>query len=776
MYSRTVTARRGHAIGTALGVTLILGAGATSISRPVAAAANRGGPDRVGSWAAPFEEGGAGTPRCARDGGGRLLCKPVGYAQTVTPDGRVFYFNGIESSDNVRYGSAAELSPEARNARARVLDLHSGTPVWSIPGHEDGGARNPNARPGDSCAASDPLGVAGVPGRAGDGLVGSLVGGSLTGTSTGVGRNPTCSPDTGVNNSGDMFCANLATLADGRVMVVGGTSWYNEPGNGIDQAHGYPTDIGAIELEGLRSARMFNPYTNDFDQAAPMKYGRWYPGVVTLADGRVIAMSGVTKLVKSTQASSVRRTETYDPVANAWTENYTGPLSENSLPLMPRVFLTPNNKIFYTGSGQMWGPFGQAADEALFGLQQFFNLDTKRWEITGLNPLGARSGSFTAALPMSPPYDRVTLLTFGGTLGPPPGGELAVPLAQLTTIDRAGNVTNTMAANMHRPRWFGAGVPLPDGKILALNGADKDEVVAPGTEIAIRTPELYDPMNNTWTDMAPESRDRTYHNSAILLPDGRVMSGGHSTIPSLYGAHHTLLPGVTANNDHDPSFQSWSPPYLSYGPRPAITHAQRGVAWGSSFDIGVDDASSIRSIVLMRGAAQQHVIDSNARTLALEFTVTGPHSIRAITPQTGVVAPPGLYYLFVNRQNPGGVTPSVARMVFVGGQSDSTEALQPMADSGTTIHGSATPVVDDSYQSEILALQGHDRTVNARTKPAIDDPRARDSGLRPVASRLTGLGREAGVPGPVPAVAVLTSLSVGLGVRGWLRRRRRLNR
>ena len=766
MIERRPGSRWRLSIGTAAGALVILGAAVATGTAPAKAAPSGTGPDRVGSWTAPFEEGGTNTPRCVKGGDGRLTCKAVGYAQAITPDGRVFYFNGIESSENVQYGSAAELSPESRDSRARVLDLRSGVPTWSTPGHETGGAVNPNLKPGDTCQG-DPLGVAGVPGRPGDGFVGSLVGGATTGTATGIQHNPTCSPDTGVQNSGDMFCADFANLADGRELIVGGTSWYNEPGNGLDRDHGYPADLGAIELEGLRSARIFNPATNDFQQVAPMKYGRWYPTATTLSDGKVLVASGVTKLIKSTQLSQVRRTETYDPATNTWTENYTGPLSENSLPLNARLFLTPNNQIFYGGAGQSWGPFGQAVDEPLFALQQFFDLQSKQWHIVGPNPLGSRSSPFSAALPMSPPYDKMTIITYGGVLGPPPGGELAVPFTQLTTIDSKGDVLNRMGANLHHPRWFVSGVSLPDGKILALNGADKDEVIDPGSERAVRTPELYDPATNTWTDMAGESRDRTYHNAAVLLPDGRVLSGGHSPIPASYGAHHTVVPGVTANNDKDPSFQIWSPPYLFYGPRPRITHAPHAVAWGSSFTINVDDPASIRQVVAMRTPSQQHVNDNDTRTLELAFTQTGPHTLTVTAPPTGVVAPPGTYYLFVNRQNPKGLTPSVARIFFIGSTSDNREAVQPVPDDPTPAHGgSATPVKDDSYQATYLGAAGQqaDRSISAA---------AANRPVATLASRLSGLVRASTGGASVAVATLLLALALGLGIRTrrWLVRR-----
>src|SRR5437773_1092185 len=109
-----------------------------------ASAASKGKPAQIGSWTRPFEEGGAKTPRCVTGADGRLVCKPIGYAQAALKDGRIFYFNGIESSENEQYLLVPELAPESRNSRSRVLDLRSGVPIFTTPAHADGGGTNPN--------------------------------------------------------------------------------------------------------------------------------------------------------------------------------------------------------------------------------------------------------------------------------------------------------------------------------------------------------------------------------------------------------------------------------------------------------------------------------------------------------------------------------------------------------------------------------------------------------------------------------------------------------
>jgi hypothetical protein len=647
------------------------------------------GPDQVGYWTAPFEEGGATTPRCAIVDG-RTVCKPVAVGSAVLPEGRVLYMNGIESGENVQYAAVPEAAPESRDSMSRLLDLRFGTPLFGSPSPDTGVASNPNIEPG-SDGLDDPFGVLGVPGRPGDGLSGTVNG--LLGGSP---QDPTSPPDDVQENDGDLFCTDQAMLADGRILIAGGTDWYLEPFV-TDREHGGPMGVGVSELEGLRSAQIYDPATGNYTAVEPMKYGRWYPGLVTMGDGKVFVASGVTKLIKSTQGSQVRRPELFDPATGTWAD--LGPQSENSLPLFPRLHLMPNGKVFYAGVGQQFGPAGQAVDEITWVVQQFFNPTVNKWETVGPALLGATGGAPQVMLAMDPPYDKATLLIAGGTpLIPSPGSWLASNLTQLVTVDAQGTVTNELTGNLNSRRWYSSGVTLPDGQVFVTSGADKDEVLTPGFELPVRTPELYDPATGTWTAMAPSARDRTYHNSALLLPDGRVLVGGHSPIWTGYGATHDAIPGVTANNDKDSSFEVWSPPYLHRGPRPKLSGVQKGVAWGSSFNIATPDAANIESVVLSRLPSPQHIVDSDARTLRLAFT-KGAGTLTATAPPNGIAAPPGYYYLFINKTSPAGPIPSVARIVKIGGSSDATPtgpiygSDDPPAPSG----GTATEPEDSSY-------------------------------------------------------------------------------
>ncbi len=662
----------------------MIGAVALTVGSAVAAP----GPAEVGAWSTPFEEGGSKAPRCWT-AAGRIVCKPTAVGAAMLRDGRVLYMNGIESGENVQYGAVPEAAPETRDSLSRILDIRGGTARFAKPSPETGVASNPNIN-----GETDPFGVLGVPGRPGDGLAGTM-----WGMAGGPPQNPTSPPDDVQKNDGDLFCTDMAQLADGRILIAGGTDWYDEPA-AIDRENGGPMGVGVSELEGLRSAQIFDPATGKYIGVKPMKFGRWYPGLVTLPDGKVFVAGGVTKLIKSTQGSQVRGTETFNPATGSWIDN--GPAAEISLPLFPRLHLMPNGKIFYAGVGQVFGPMGQAVDELLWIFQQFYNPASKTWEMGDPAPFGVVGGASQVMLAMDPPYDKATLLIPGGTLGPTPGSVLATNLSWLVTVDKNGNVTNEQTGNLNNARWYSSAVTLPTGEVFVTSGASHDEVVAPGTERPIRQPELYNPTTKTWTAMAESARDRTYHNSALLLPDGRVLVGGHSPIWAGYGASHDLMPGVTANNDKDSSFEVFSPPYLFRGARPRLTAVQKGIKWGSTFPITVDNARAISQVVLSRLPSPQHITDSDARTLRLSFTKSGS-TLRAKAPPNGIAAPPGYYYLFVIKGTGASAVPSVARIVKVGSTNSmaaTTSVYKTNAYNPGVAKGSATQPTDSSYVNQ----------------------------------------------------------------------------
>ncbi|HVL81562.1 MAG TPA: galactose oxidase early set domain-containing protein [Actinomycetota bacterium] len=614
--------RRGRRLGA---LALVIGLVAVPAGAPQA---DDGAP---GSWGSPFAE----DPRFAErppQTPEESTVIPAAASAAVLPDGRVLYWNGLQGSETGTYPQAVDISRVTTPSDSRVLDLSDPfEPEWTVPAVPHGGRD-------------------------------------------------------------DMFCADVRILSDGRVIVVGGTRWGYDPldtkesapqlVDAFESGTGTPAPRGVSEVYGSNATRFFDPVGNGWDApaASNMNYGRWYPTLLTLPTGDMFVASGVEQLITNERGLNVHETEILDLSTGTWRE--TGPNGSTSLPLFPRLHLLPSGKVFYTGTAQMWSPAGQAVDQALWAVQKAYDpLDPdSTWQVTGIGAFGPRSGVFSVMLPLTPEngYSAARFLIGGGTLGVTPGSYVANNLTEIVTVretDAGTQSTSEIAAPLNNARWYSSGVLLPDGSVVAVSGGDRDEVIMPQTESAVRQAELWDPATQTWAPLASARRERTYHNTAVLLADGSVLVGGHAPLNSFYGPTGAASPGVVSNNLKDPSFEILRPPYLDRGPRPAITGVQSGVAWGSTFDLGVESGDGVGKVVLVRLPSTTHVTDADMRAVELSFTQGDGGALEVTAPPTSTVAPPGFYYLFALSEE--GV-PSKARIVKVGPETDPTPTSDPM--------------------------------------------------------------------------------------------------
>jgi hypothetical protein len=626
----------GRTATSLLALTLLAaGAPAAFLAGP-AAAVEPGDPSVTGRFSALFEEAGE---RCVTAPDGEQQCKPAAGSIMMLPNGKVFYWDALDSVQEAKVNAVAEFGDDARNDLARVLDLRSGTPQFT---------------------ESDPnLGL--PPGkREGEYLPGGLFN------------------DDEARNDGDLFCSDQIFLADGTLLNVGGTQYYQEPG-----IPGAP-DFGVVELEGLTNSRTYDGASNTWKPSGQMTYGRWYPSILTLPDGDVMAFSGVSKLIKPVyperpldSGRNVVQSERYDPASGTWTVDG----GNKSLPLFPRMHLLPNGNVYYDAGGQTFNPAGQAYDEALWNTAASYNPQTKTWTDLGLPKFGPalvgfRGSAFSQMLPLrankAGEYDTVRTLSAGGVYGVSPGTYIGTDTSTLNTIrigaDGRESFTSEATSALNNPRWYSTGVSLPTGEVIAFSGADRDEVVAPGSGTPVTTPEIFDPKTGTWTELASQSRGRTYHNSATLLPDGRVLVGGHSPITTGYAVATDLLEKTLgfSNPNRDPSFEIFSPPNLFYGPRPVITEVDPTVRRGRTMVIDTPDAKDASSVTLVRNTAMTHLVDSDQRTVELPIVSRDGDALTVDVTDNAAVLPNGPYLAFVNKSYDKGDTPSVGRQVFVG--------------------------------------------------------------------------------------------------------------
>lgn len=125
------------------------------------------------------------------------------------------------------------------------------------------------------------------------------------------------------------------------------------------------------------------------------------------------------------------------------------------------------------------------------------------------------------------------------------------------------------ASPMAFPRAYHTLTVLPDGNVLATGGG----VTTEGKDVsaAVYEAELWSPVTETWTTMAPMSVPRLYHTTALLLGDGRVAVAGS---------------GDSYGGPNQTTAQFYSPPYLFRGTRPAIISAPSAIRYGDAFAVG----------------------------------------------------------------------------------------------------------------------------------------------------------------------------------------------
>jgi Domain of unknown function (DUF1929) len=625
-----------------------------------------------GAFGAPFAEPGPACPGETQGGtpsqvtAAKIACKPAGVSVVVLPNGRVLYWDGLEGEENIKYSIVLEYGDTAANDQSRLLALNPFAPAsssWQSPTPPDGGA--------DGSKDSQYL-VPNAPG-----MLASILNDQGTG-------------------SGALFCSDQVLLSNGEVLAPGGTDYYAEP-----RVPGTP--FGVAELQGLRNTRIYNPAENTWTQAHPMAYGRWYPSLVTLPNGHVFVASGVTKLLKPVYTSNpqlsgtnVEQTETFDPATGRWTANHSS--ASRTLPLFPRLHLLPDGHVFYDAGGQTFNPFGQSYDEALWNIAASYDPATQAWRNLGVpagvsfdakRPLatsltaGFRGSAASVMLPLTPPYKSASFLDAGGVLGTSPGAYFANTSSVIDTVTTGAggeHFSSTPTAPLNNARWFSSTVLLPTGQAIAFNGANRDDVVGPGTSFPVTQAELFDPASGTWAPLADSADPRTYHNSAVLLGSGQVLVGGNAPISTLY-AYNTNIPGGFSNDLRDPSFQLYDPPYLRWGvARPTIDSvaplpASQDIPYGETLNVNTPDAASIASVVLVRNTAFTHVVDGDQRSIVLRVTGRDGDSLHVVAPPNGNVAPPGPYLLFINKRTPRGLVPSVATQVFVGPQGAAVPSL-----------------------------------------------------------------------------------------------------
>ena len=415
-------------------------------------------------------------------------------------------------------------------------------------------------------------------------------------------------------------------------LAYGGVAYHIAGLQGSDyenlHAVGRAMSLAKEEFQGTNAAYLFNPYKERYEFVPPMPHKRWYPTVATLANGNLLAVSGLNGVGQV----SPGETDLFNVKTLKWSA---GPF--RYFPTYPALFLTESGKLFFSGSSTGYGPANKGRQPGLWDVQQ----DTFQ-PVEGLPEPQDAETSGSVLLPPAQ-AQKVMILGGGGV------GESKLVTSRTAIADLAApHPTYTRGPNLAQPTRYPESVILPDDTVFVTGGSsqyrgshDSDNHIA----------RIYHPQTDTFTKAASPEVGRDYHSEAVLLPDGRVVTLGSNP---LFGNAEDSKPGF-----FEQRIEIYSPPYLFHGPRPQITGGPKQVALGGSASFTTSDPTDIVKVRLMHPSAATHVTDLQQRSIALTYTRTANGIHVTIPPQQALV-PLGWYMLFVD--NARGV-PSVARWV-----------------------------------------------------------------------------------------------------------------
>lgn len=269
----------------------------------------------------------------------------------------------------------------------------------------------------------------------------------------------------------DVFCAGQTVLADGKVLVAGGTDQYDP-------------------FIGSRIAYLFDPDLRQWIRLGDMSEHRWYPTLTTMGDGRVVTSSGISA-----------PNEVFHP-GHGWSKLP----ATTPLPLYPHLLLLQDGRLFYTGAqlgnatveGRVINPW-TGAEQTVSGLRDKANRD--------------QGNSI-----LLPPAQAQRVMVIGGS-----GASTATNHTDI--IDLAGGPAGAKfqpGPDLAKARGLCNSVILPDRTVLITGGGLRGETRSD----AVRLAEIYDPTTNTMRSVAEAGVARLYHSVALLLPDGRVVTAG----------------------------------------------------------------------------------------------------------------------------------------------------------------------------------------------------------------------------------------------------------
>jgi hypothetical protein len=429
----------------------------------------------------------------------------------------------------------------------------------------------------------------------------------------------------------DLFCCGHAMMADGRLMVAGGTVDYP-----VDSP---PDPDPGSGWHGASGAAIFDDATASWTTVPSMTRFRWYPSLTMLADGRVLVSGGQTgtPVGGSPGAYDGSQWEIFN--GSTWS-NLPGPTNNGQF--YTRLLVVPGGVLDNLGGG------GTSVRSQIVNVGTGLRTDLAAYPA----PQAAAFNGFNygvVLLPITRTTTTPEAMFVGGTLG-------AARTLRLAVGQAWGEIAITLKNRSDSTTLFAADGTL----VLTGGGADRENDSADPNVDPLQV-EQFSPTTRTFALAEVAAKRRKYHSGGVLLRDGRVLVYGGQKAPPLGNylgngsggcAQWRKNPPLPTCDANIYEIEDFRPTYFRVGARPAISFAPSVVVRGTAIDVGTPQAWDIREGYLIRLASFTHGGSTDLRCLQLDIGSRGPGIVRFNgTPTSPELAVAGFYFLFLVRSS-----------------------------------------------------------------------------------------------------------------------------
>ncbi len=304
-------------------------------------------------------------------------------------------------------------------------------------------------------------------------------------------------------------------LPSGKVLIAGGYQ-----GNGYGHPSGFYSFNGPGNVS-LDRCEVFDPATETFSMASPMRTGRFWQRAVLMNDGRVLVIGGV-----NATHNGLTSCEFYDPVADSW--EYAGELNE------PRARFSAT--LMTNGSVIITGGHNGTFKEPISSCEIYVPSRDKWFTIAPMN----NARGFHGAVEL---FDG-RLMVSGGFAGP--------EVSDQSSSEIYDPITNTwvLTGSLNTPRHSHFMVPVGTKGMIAYGGSSCTEFYCTVSGL-----EYYDIEREDWIDTYIIVLGRKWPAEAFLSDGSVLICGGQTCTEAEAAADIYHLPGDD-HSDDDPKISS----------------------------------------------------------------------------------------------------------------------------------------------------------------------------------------------------------------------------